>query len=224
MIIVNCKQGSKEWLEARSGAITASMFKDVRKRLTTGKNKGNYPKKADDYAFHLACERLNGSLLEDDQFTTWQMKRGNELEEDARIAHESERGIFVEQCGFVLTEDKKFGCSLDGLIDDDGSSEYKCFTAPSSIKPILLEKDLSEIMDQMQGGMWITNRSYCDFGLYCPQLKNIGHELTLVRVERDEEYIQGLQEDLMTFDKHVEMYVEKLSSKNKSIPVFDSFD
>ena len=212
MIIVNCEQGTKEWLEARAGCITASMFKEARNTLKTGKNKGSYSKKADDYAFHLACERIAGELLDDDQFVTWQMKRGNELEPAARLAHETEKGILVEQCGFVMTEDGKFGASLDGLIDNDGSSEYKCFTAPSSIKPILLDKDLSSITDQMQGGMWITNKAYCDFVLYCPQLKKIGHELTIITVERDDDYIEELQTDLLKFDKHVENYVELLGN------------
>ncbi len=65
-------------------------------------------------------------------------------------------------------------------------------------------------MDQIQGGMWITGRKYCDFCLYCPQLKNIGHDLTIITVERDEEYIESLVEDLLKFDKHVEQYVELL--------------
>ena len=210
MIVINCEQGTLEWKQARAGVITASMVKDVRNVLKSGKNKGGYGKKADDYAFQLACERMCGDLLDDDQFVTWQMKRGNELEPEARLAHENARGILVEQCGLVLTDDNKFGASLDGLIDDDGGCEYKCFTAPSSIKPILLDKDLSDIQDQMQCGLWVTGRSYFEFCLYCPQLKKIGHDLTIIRVERDDEYIEKMVEDLLKFDAHVENYIKLL--------------
>ena len=33
MLIIKCEQGSLEWHQARAGAITASMFAEVRKRV-----------------------------------------------------------------------------------------------------------------------------------------------------------------------------------------------
>ena len=122
MQIVHCKQGDELWHQSRAGVITASNFHLVRAgaRLKTGANKGDYNEKAKNYAFRLAIERISGQPL-DEGFETWAMARGHELEEAARIEHESHAGILVDLAGFVLTDDGKYGASADGLIDDDGA-------------------------------------------------------------------------------------------------------
>jgi hypothetical protein len=213
MLVINCEQGSPEWHQARAGVITASMFSEVRKRLASGKNKGDFSQKAKEYAFRLAVERISGELLSEDKFDTWEMKRGRELEPFARLNHEAAKGILVEQTGIVLTEDRKFGASVDGLIDDDGCSEYKCFISPSSLMPILLEADTSDIDDQIQGGLWITGRQYCDFVLYCPALKNIGRDTTIITRKRDEEYIATMEKELLEFDRFVEQTIKTLKGE-----------
>ena len=133
MQIINCQQGDTEWFQARAGVITASMFAECRKRLKSGKNKGDFTSAAKQYAFRLAVERISGELLDDSKFDTWAMRRGRELEPEARLAHEERKGILVEQAGLALTDDGVLGASVDGLIDDDGSSEYKCFISPESL-------------------------------------------------------------------------------------------
>jgi hypothetical protein len=185
MIIVDCDQGSEEWHKARTGAITASNFAECRKTLASGKNKGEHSAKAKQYAFKLAIERISGELLSEDKFDTWEMKRGRELEPEARLYYEDEKGVLVQQTGFVLTDDKLFGASVDGLVGDKGMCEYKCFVGPSSLMPILLENDISDCIDQVQGGMWITGRIYSHFVLYCPALKSINKHLTIFEIERD---------------------------------------
>lgn len=202
MIIVECQQGSPEWHNARAGAITASMFETARKRLKSGPNKGEYGSDAKDYAFRVAIERISGQPL-DDGFETYQMRRGHELEEAARIAHESETGMLVDLAGFVLTDDRKFGASADGLIDDDGGCEYKCFVAPSKLRSIIVSNDLSGVMDQIQGCLWLTGREWWHFCLYCPALAPAGKELILHHVKRDEEYIAALEQDLIAFERMV---------------------
>jgi hypothetical protein len=202
MILVECAQGSTEWHSARAGAITASMFSVARKRLKSGPNKGDYSEAAKDYAFKLAIERISGEPL-DEGFETWSMRRGHELEEDARIAHECRTGLLVDLAGFVLTDDKKFGASADGLIDHDGGCEYKCFIAPEKLRQIIIGSDLSDVMDQIQGCMWITGREWWHFCLYCPALKSAGKELILKHVKRDDDYINALEQDLIAFEKMV---------------------
>lgn len=205
MIIVECQQGSQEWHQARAGAITASMFSTARHRLKTGANKGDYSEKAKDYAFRVAIERISGDPL-DEGFETWQMRRGHELEEACRIAHESEVGMLVDLAGFVLTDDRKFGASADGLIDHDGGCEYKCFLSPEKLRSIIVSGDLSDVMDQIQGCMWITGRAWWHFCLYCPALDPAGKALTLHHVERDDAYIEALEQDLITFERLVTEY------------------
>ncbi len=209
-INISCQQGQPEWFLARVGVITASMFFECRKRMKSGKNKGDFSSAAKQYAFRLAIERISGERLEEDKFETFEMRRGKELEPEARLKHEEKMGLLVEQTGIVLTDDRKFGASCDGLIDDDGAVEYKCFIAPSSLMPILLENDIGDCMDQVQGQLWITGRKWAHFVLYCPALACIGKDLTIIELERDDDYIESLESDLMEFDGLVGQYEQQL--------------
>ena len=212
MIIVNCDQGSPEWHRARAGVITASMFSTARERLKTGPNKGDFSAKAKDYAFRLAIERISGQPL-DEGFETWSMARGHELEPAARMAHELATGLVIEHAGFVLTDDSLFGASADGLINDDGGSEYKCFVSPEKLRNILLEDDWSTLTDQVQGCLWITGRKWWDQCLYCPALEPVGKHFTRLRVERDDNHIEAMETELMQFARLVSQYEGSLRKK-----------
>jgi len=212
MYLVECEQGSPEWFDARAGAITASNLAEIRKIMKSGPRKGMCSTAAENYAFKLAVERDKGGCCDEDQYQTWAMRRGNELEHDARIAHEKHLGgVFIEQAGIALTDDGKFGFSTDGFISEDGMSEYKCFTDSSKVREILFDGAIQEVIDQVQMGMWITGRKWCDFALYYPDLKHRKLDLTVNRIARDEEFIESMVEDLLTFDKLVESYIERIA-------------
>lgn len=211
--VINCEQGSEEWHAARAGVITASMFKVARQRLKSGPNKGDFTEAAKNYAFRLAVEKISGIPL-DEGFTTWQMKRGNELEPEARRRHEEEAGVIVERAGFILTADDAFGASADGLIGDDKGSEYKCLVSPEGLRDVLLNDDISEFIDQVQGCMWISGRKAWHFGLYCPALASIGADFTWREVARDDDYIEALEQDLIQFKQLSDGYYSKLKLMN----------
>jgi hypothetical protein len=255
--VIECRQGSPEWIAARAGAITASNFLMIRskvgmlteqqqdyvtnirlgyepkyaaekagyksppsaeavKKALRGEPVGDWSDAAKNYAFRLACERINGGPLEDAQFETYAMRRGRELEEQCRIRHESEIGQFVDLAGFVVTEDGKFGASADSLIGADGGAEYKCFYAPEKVRPILTENDWGDVMDQVQGCLWLTGRKWWDMCLYFPALASIGKDFTRRRVMRDDNYIEQLEADLVEFDRLVCEWVERLKAKPES--------
>ncbi|MCZ4284590.1 YqaJ viral recombinase family protein [Marinobacter salarius] len=200
----------KETKEAKQIAgYKAAPSSETVARALKGEKVGEYSDAAKDYAFRLACERISGKPL-DEGFSTYQMRRGNELEPEARDLHESRIGMLIERAGFVVTEDGKFGASADGLIDDDGGSEYKCLLAPERIRSILFDGDLSEFMDQVQGCMWLTGRNWWHFCLYCPDLAPANKELIIHRVERDDDYIEEMESDLVEFDRLVEQYRERI--------------
>lgn len=181
-------------------------------RALAGEEVGEYSDAAKDYAFRLAIERISGSALEEG-FETWQMRRGRDLEPMARMEHEIETGVVVEQVGFVTTDDRLFGASADGFIGKDGGAEYKCFVAPEKLRAILLTGDTSDVIDQCDGGMWITGRLYWDFCLYCPALKPIDRALTIHRIERNDDRIEALEKDLMAFAALVADFEQKLRQK-----------
>lgn len=212
-IDVVCEQGSESWFRERAGAITGSMASECRKVLKSGANKGERSQKARDYAFKLAYERIAGEPLDDPQFDPWQAKRGRTLEPDARSAYEAMNGVMVIETGLALTEDRLFGASVDGLVGNEGNVEIKCFLSPGKLAPILFDNDIGDCVDQVQMGMWITGRKWCDFILYCPALVKIGKDLTVIRVMRDDNYIAELEKDLLEFNKLVCEYETKLRSK-----------
>ncbi|AOY93883.1 hypothetical protein BKK79_00765 [Cupriavidus sp. USMAA2-4] len=203
-MIVNCSQGDVDWLQARSGVCTASMF-----RIARSKKTGGQPTEAAlDYAFRLAVERVAGAPL-DSGYETWQMRRGHDLEPDARIAHQADIGIYVQPVGIVLTEDRCFGASADGWIGDDGGAEYKCLVSPEELRTTLIDHDLQKYTDQVQGNLWLSNRQYWDFCIYCPALKPI-KEFFRWRIQRDDDYIDAMVEDLWEFEKLVQHNLAEL--------------
>ena len=212
MIIYDHPQGSAEWLASRAGVITASKFAEARKRLKSGPKKGGFTEAAEDYAFRVAVERISGTPL-DEGFSTWAMKRGNELEPEARAWVEVKLGIFVDVAGFVTTDDEKFGASADGFIDKDGGLEIKCLVDPGRIRNVILSDDIFEFMDQIQGGMWLTGRKWWQFALFCPALEKVGLQLYTKRVERDDNYINEMELDLLEFERVVSKYEQTLRDR-----------
>lgn len=174
-------------------------------RALDGLPVGDFSDVAKNYAFRVAIERISGMPL-DEGHETWAMERGHELEPVARREHEIRCGVMVETCGLILTDDDVFGCSLDGLIDHDGSAEYKCFIAPERVRAVVIDGDWSEVTDQAQGGLWISGRQWIDLCLYCPALASVGKGLTVQRFQRDEDYIYELERDLLAFKVLVDDY------------------
>lgn len=198
------EQGSIEWLNDRAGRITGSMVKVVRKRLKNG----DWSVPAKKYAFKLAFERISKGVL-DDTYKNAYMKRGNDLETGARIVHECKDNIFITETGAFLSACGRFGASPDGLIGEDGGAEYKCFLSPDELFPILIEGDISTVQDQVQFNMLATGRIWWEFFLYTPQLENVTAEpFKKYRIERDEEYIAEMLEDLHEFDDLISEYQE----------------
>lgn len=207
MKIIRCQQGSLEWHMARAGLLTASNFWLMREsaRLKVGPDAGEYSGKQKDLAFRLAIERVSNEPL-DEGFETWQMARGHDLEPAARGEHEIQAGVIVEQVGFITTDDGLFGCSLDGIIRPDGRSEYKCFVSPMKLRAIITTGDVTGVIDQCQGGLWISEGTWIDLCLFCPALDKCGKQLTRFRIYRDDNYIEALESDLMEFKALVDRY------------------
>ena len=215
-ILINEPQGSQAWLEARAGVITASRFSDARAKLTRATKNGkpgDPAGKAIEYAWQVALERIAGEPVSP-AFETWQMRRGSDLEPEARMAYEMDTGLLASEKGLILTDDRAFGYSSDGLVGDDGLIEIKCPANCQKIGDIWSDPENAdaEYIDQIQGGMWITGRQWCDFVMYCPWLEPVGKELFRKRIVRDEAYIGELERDLMAFRRLVDQHEAMLRS------------
>lgn len=166
MIVHDCQQGTPEWFEARRGIATASCFK----RILTPKT-GKLSASAQDYIYELIAERYYiGSMDELATPASVAMQNGSMLEPDARRWYELQTGRRVEQVGFVTTDDGRFGCSPDGLIDDDGGLELKCPLGKTHLAYLRAGELPDEYKAQVHGSMIVTGRKWWNFMSYAPGL------------------------------------------------------
>jgi hypothetical protein len=185
---------------------------DAVMRAIAGEPVGRPSEAALDYAFRLAVERIAGDPL-DQGFETWAMRRGHELEPDARMEHEMQTGLIAQEAGFITTDDGVFGASADGLVGDEGGAEYKCFVDPEKLRSFHIDNDASDVFDQVQGCMWISGRKWWHLGLYCPALAPAGKQLWWREFKRDDDYINAMEADLWAFKLLVDAYETKLRTK-----------
>ena len=203
MITYTDPQGSPEWHEARRGVITASRFKVCRDRLRNG----DLSKAAMLYAMDTARERLGGKPQE--VYQNAAMRFGTEQEPIARAQYETLTGSLVYGAGFICTGDRKFGCSVDGLVGDDGIVEIKTMVSSDTFFTAAVEGDTSAYIDQINGGLWLTGRKWCDLIMWAPDMP-AGLQMTIIRINRDDDAIEALEADLIAFEKLVSLYEAKL--------------
>jgi len=180
MKILEMEQGTQEWLEARLGCPSGSGFS----KLITAS--GTPSSSAESYINGLIAELVTGESTPM-HVTEW-MQRGTELEPFARMNYELETDNEVTEVGFCMHETLRCGVSPDGLVGDAGGIEIKCPAPPTHVKYLRKGTLPSEYKAQVMGCLWITGREWWDFMSYHPQMPNL-----LIRVHRDEEYINQLE-------------------------------
>ena len=219
MITLNYPQGSEDWLRARIGVCTASRFTDARGTLQKASKNGQAGDPNGDairYAWTLAMETIAREPL-DDTFVTYAMNRGRELEPRARAVYEARTGAWIEEVSLIMTDDERFGYSSDGFRDDDGLIEIKCPMACDKLGNVWAHPETAhlEYQDQIDGGLWVSGRKYCDLVVYCPWLAPVGKDLFVKRIYRDEARIEALEADLVKFMRLVDSYLAVLRAPTK---------
>ena len=199
MIILNDEQGSEAWLRSRLGKISASRVDSI---LTpTGKPSAQ----ADKYINELIAQRLSGEVPE--TYTNAHMERGNELEPSARALYEFINDCTVDLAGFCLHPILPAGFSPDGFVSDAGGLEIKCCAPHTHVEYLRKGKVPTKYIPQIQMALWISGREWWDFMSYHPKIEPL-----IVRVERDEEYIEKLQQEVTKAAKLIDKEVERLAS------------
>jgi hypothetical protein len=199
MRIIECEQGTPEWLQARLGVPSASSYSKL--VTTTGKSSAQ----AEAYINQLVAERITG---EPTIFhVTEPMTRGIELEPEARFRYEMETGNLVIQVGFLMHDTLQAGASPDGLVGENGGLEIKCPSAHTHVE-YLRDGDLPiKYFQQVQGCLWISGRDWWDFMSYHPKMEPL-----IVRVFRDEEFIKALECAVIDAVKVIELLTIKFRS------------
>lgn len=191
MIIHDVEQGSPEWFAARSGIPTASEISSV---LAKGRSKNEPSKTRYNYMMKLLSERLTGEVL--DGFAgNSHTERGHIHEPEARALYGFLNDVEPLAVGFITNDDRTCGASPDSLVNDDGINEIKS-KLPHIHLPVLLSQQVpTEHVLQIQTELWISEREWCDFISYWPELP-----LVVVRVNRDEEKIGQIAEAVKIFN------------------------
>ena len=197
--LITAEQRSDEWFSARLGRATASRFTDIMARTRSG-----YSASRKNYAAELTAEILTG--MRPELFTTTAMQWGIDNEPLARLQYELETGNEVEETGFWQHEDIGAGASPDGLIGKDGLIEIKCSNTATHIETLRTKEVPYQYVAQVQGQLWITERKWCDFVTFDPRLPE-NAQMFIVRVNRDDDYINKLWEEIATFMSEVEKQV-----------------
>lgn len=174
----NLQQGCAEWHEKRNGIITASEMDTFisPKTLKPATNE-----KTRTSLYKLAAERIYPDA-EVDNFMSYAMERGHLEEIEMRKVY-SEKYAKVDECGFVINHSLGFpiGFSPDGLVGDDGLIEGKSRLPKYQVQTIIEHMAAdepatvipSEYMLQVQTGLFVTGRKWCDFLSYSNGLNMI---------------------------------------------------
>lgn len=194
MKIYNFPQNTPEWYEVRLGKLTASRAQAI----------GNCGKGLETLCWEKAAEIITGKLPE--QIESEDIRRGHELENEARGVYSIETGRTVEQVGFVEYS-KYAGCSPDGLVKD-GLIEIKCKNDVNHLKLLTRQKPESEYMWQMQMQMLVTKRRWCDFVSYNPHY--IDKPLIIIRIDQDLNMQRDLLEGIKKGTKRIQEILKEI--------------
>lgn len=204
---MSAEQGTAEWLQERCGCVTASRFAEVLKPPRT--KSATWSQAAESYALQLAGERLTGRVASQggSAATEW----GTAEEPAAREQYTQATGRRVETVGFeVHPFADRIGASVDGLVGDDGTIEIKSpYTVAKHVATWIADAMPEEHMPQVQGGLYVTGRDWCDFVSWHPYMPEESR-LFICRVERDDGYIARMAERLEAFDAYVHTIVERV--------------
>jgi hypothetical protein len=216
-------QGTDEWHKARLGKVTASRISDMLAKTKAGK----WGAGRDNYKTELVAERLTGEPVE--FFESYEMRRGKEIEPEARKAYEWEFGVEVVEVGFIPhPEIEMAGCSPDGLIFPDGFVweqgisdarhdalglvEIKCPMGKGHVLTLLGDQKIKDgyrkqIMWQMA---CLPTVQWCDYVSYNPLLikdddpRTFKLAMFVERIERDPELINEMEREAVEFLREVD--------------------
>jgi putative phage-type endonuclease len=216
MSTVDLQQGTAEWYAARVGKVTASRIADV---MTKPKRGEKTSRVRANYRAELICEILTGKAEEG--FQTYDMKRGIELEPNARAEYELKTGNTIRNVGFIEHPSiPRTGASPDGLIGTEGIIQIKCPKPAIHFDYYKGKVAPVEYQPQMLWEMACTGRKWCDFVSFNERMPD--HlQLFIVRFERDEALISEIAAEVIKFTAEIDELIESLPKVPDPLEVSD---
>ena len=211
------EQGSDLWLDSRRGLMTASVVGQLITAKTVKPASNDYSRAL---TLNLVAERITGYT--EPVFVSNDMFRGTADEPLARDLYGRHYGVTVEQPGF-MTEDKwgfTLGFSRDGLVvGDDGLIEVKSRRPKKHLSTILADEVPLENMAQIQAGLLVSGRAWCDYLSYCG-----GMPMWRKRVTADKRWADAIVEAVATFEQVAEQMVATYQAAVDGLPTTERID
>ena len=206
-------QGTPEWMAARCGLLTASEMKHI---ITPAKLQYASNDKERGHLYELAAQRVTQYV--EPHYISDDMLRGIGDELDAKLLY-AKTYAPTKDVGFI-TNDKwgfKLGYSPDALVSDDGLIECKSRRQKYQVETILAGEMPSEFVIQVQTGLLVSERVWCDFVSY-----SAGLPMLTLRVLPDPKVQMAILEAAALFHgklgKLLADYAGKLSGGGRLIP------
>lgn len=204
------EQGTEAWFAARCGILTASEMKNVinaslepvkptKKEIERGKDIS--------HIYELLAQRINSYV--EPSYVGDDMLRGHEDEIYAKIEYEKHYAP-ITKCGFI-TNNKwgfKIGFSPDGLVGDDGILESKSRRQKFQMETILDSAMPADYMIQVQTGLLVSERKWCDFISYPARG---GMPMFTLRIEADQNIQAAIIAAASDFERRLQ---EKMDQYN----------
>ena len=170
----------------------------------------------------LAAERITGHVEEVP--VSRDMERGTLDEPFARQAY-GDHHATVEEVGFMVRELEgdwgplTIGYSPDGLVGEDGLIEIKSRLQKKHLATILADKVPAENMAQIQCGLLVSDRQWCDYVSYCG-----GMPLWTKRVYRDPAWHEAIHQALEAFEQSARQMIDIYHERTAGCPPTERID
>lgn len=217
-IYEDVEQGSEEWDNLRLGIITASVVGQLitPSTIRVAANATSRSKIAE-----IAAERITARSA--DFGWSRDMERGTLDEPYARDAYAEHMGVEVEQVGFMEREFPEqattIGFSPDGLIGADGLIEIKSRKPRIQVQTILADEVPAENMAQIQTGLLVSGREWCDYVSYSG-----GMPLYVKRVEPIQKWQDAILEAAVAAETAIEKMLLHYEALTKDLPMTEYID
>ena len=196
-------QGSEEWAAMRCGILTASEMKLI--ITPTLKAASNEKERA--HLYELLAQRITGYV--EPRYIGDDMLRGMEDEIEARMEY-ARHYAPVTEVGFITNDKWGFtiGYSPDALVGDDGLIECKSRGQKHQIRTLIdyVSADTidPDFMIQVQTGLMVSERKWCDLISYCG-----GLWMATVRVLPDDKIQAAILDAATAFNERLKLAQEK---------------
>lgn len=203
------EQGTDEWHAIRRGIVTASVIKDL---ITAKTLKPAVNDTSRALTASLVAERITGYT--EPVHVSADMERGTLDEPYAREIY-SEHYAPVTETGFMIRDYRghSIGYSPDGLVSDTGLIEIKSRKQKIQLKTILEDQVPAENMAQIQCGLFVSGRAWCDYVSYCG-----GMPLYVKRVWPDQRWFESVIEAVGAFEATAAEMIARYHAAVEGLP------